>query len=288
MRTLTGNAYAKINLTLDVTGVRADGYHDLESVMHTVSLCDRIVVRQSRTRGILLGCNLPYIPRDGRNLAVRAAEAFFDAAGIADAGLEIHMKKNIPVGAGLGGGSADAAAVLGLLNKMYGRPLALPRLYEIGLSLGADVPFCMRGGAALAKGIGEQLSAAPVMPDCRLVICKPPVSVSTKRAYALLDQSGQLIHPPASPMLDALRAGDLQAVCAALGNSFQTPVETEKPVIGEIRRLLLQKGAMGALMSGSGSAVFGIFAQEALAQTAADALRTRFRETFVVRPLAKV
>lgn len=288
MRTLTGNAYAKINLTLDIAGVRADGYHDLESVMHTVSLCDRIVVRQSRTGGVVLGCNLPYIPRDGRNLAVRAAEAFFEAAGIVGAGLEIHMKKNIPVGAGLGGGSADAAAVLRLLNKMYGRPLALPRLYEIGLSLGADVPFCMRGGAALARGIGEQLSAAPEMPDCHLVICKPPVSVSTRRAYALLDQSEQLEHPPASRMLDALRAKDLQAVCAALGNSFQAPIEAERPVIGEVRRALLEKGAMGALMSGSGSAVFGIFAQETPAQSAAAALRTRFRETFVVRPLPRI
>ncbi len=288
MQTLTGNAYAKINLTLNVTGVRDDGYHELETVMHTVSLCDRIVVRRSQQTGVTLGCNLPYVPRDGRNLAVKAAEAFFAAAGIEGEGLEIHMKKSIPVGAGMAGGSTDAAAVLRLLNKMYGNPLPDGRLSELALSLGADVPFCMRGGAALARGVGEQLSPAPCLPDCWLVICKPPVSVSTKRAYALLDQCPRLTHPQSAPMLDALEQKDLRAVCEALGNSFQAPIEAERPIIGEARRALMENGAMGALMSGSGSSVFGVFRCEKHARKAAGTLKRRYRETFVARPVAHI
>ena len=263
MRVLTGNAYAKINLTLDVAGVRSDGYHELETIMHTVSLCDRIVVRRSLQKGITLGCNLPYVPRDGRNLAVQAAEVFFAAAGIENTGIEIHMKKNIPVGAGMAGGSTDAAAVLRMLNRMYGNPLPRRRLSDLALSLGADVPFC-------------------------LVICKPPVSVSTKRAYALIDRYAGLAHPPAAPMLEALERKDLRGVCAALGNSFQAPVEAERPVVGEVRRALLESGAMGALMSGSGSAVFGIFRCERHALRAAETLKKRFRETFVARPIGQI
>ncbi len=288
MRVLTGNAYAKINLTLDVAGVRSDGYHELETIMHTVSLCDRIVVRRSLQKGITLGCNLPYVPRDGRNLAVQAAEVFFAAAGIENTGIEIHMKKNIPVGAGMAGGSTDAAAVLRMLNRMYGNPLPRRRLSDLALSLGADVPFCLEGGAALARGVGERLSPAPCLPGCWLVICKPPVSVSTKRAYALIDRYAGLAHPPAAPMLEALERKDLRGVCAALGNSFQAPVEAERPVVGEVRRALLESGAMGALMSGSGSAVFGIFRCERHALRAAETLKKRFRETFVARPIGQI
>ncbi len=286
MRTLSANAYAKINLTLNITGRREDGYHTLESVMHTVSLCDRVLLRQSRSGCITLGCNLPYLPRDGRNLAVRAAEGFFAAAGFRNPGLEIHIKKVIPVGAGMAGGSTDAAAVLRLLDRMYRHPLSRNRMDELALSLGADVPFCMRRGAALAAGIGEELSPAPPLPDCHLVICKPPVPVSTKRAYGLLDECAALEHPPAAAMLSALEKANLRSVCAALGNSFQTPIEEDKPVIGDIRRVLLAQGAMGALMSGSGSAVFGIFEELKPAQNAAAALRTRFRDVFLVKPVS--
>lgn len=286
MRTLSANAYAKINLTLDITGRREDGYHMLETVMHTVSLCDRVLLRRSRSGSITLGCNLPYLPRDGKNLAVRAAEGFFAAAGIRNPGLEIHIKKVIPVGAGMAGGSTDAAAVLRLLDRMYRRPLSHEQMDALALSLGADVPFCLRRGAALAVGIGEKLSPAAPLPDCHLVICKPPVSVSTKRAYSLIDECPALEHPPAANMLSALEKASLRDVCAALGNSFQAPIEAERPVIGDIRRALLAQGAMGALMSGSGSAVFGIFEELKPAQKAAAALRARFRDVFLARPVS--
>ncbi len=288
MQTFSANAYAKINLTLDVTGRREDGYHTIETVMHTVSLCDRVLIRRSCSGRVTLGCNLPYLPRDGRNLAVRAAEAFFRTAGLENPGLEIHIRKNIPVGAGMAGGSTDAAAVLRLLGRMYKNAVPRETMYELALELGADVPFCMQGGAALALGIGERLKPADPLPDCHLVICKPPVSVSTQKAYALLDQSRQLLHPPAQPVLDALQRGDLRAVCAGLGNSFQGPIEAEKPVIGVIRAELLRLGALGALMSGSGSAVFGVFAGEEPAQAAAAALKRRYRDTFLARPVARV
>ncbi len=286
--TFSEKAYAKINLTLDVTGQRGDGYHTIETVMHTVSLYDRVLVRRREEPGIVLSCNLPYLPRDGRNLAVRAAQAFLLAAGLGGQGLDICIKKRIPVGAGLAGGSTDAAAVLRVLDRMYGSPIPYPDLLELALSLGADVPFCMKGGAAVARGIGELLQDAPALPECWIVLCKPPVSVSTRAAYALLDGWGELEHPAAAPAVDALERGDLRGLCKALGNSFQQPIEKEKPIILKIRQELLRSGAQGALMSGSGSAVFGIFEDQAAAREAARRLSGRYRDTHLAQPVARI
>ena len=289
MQALSTNAYAKINLTLDITGRRDDGYHTLESVMHTVSLCDRVLVRlHDEGEGVTLGCNLPYLPRDGRNLAVRAAALFWERSGLPPRRVEIHIKKAIPVGAGMAGGSTDAAAVLRLLNRMAGFPFSRQALAALALELGADVPFCLRIGAALACGIGEKLKPAPALPPCHIVVCKPPVSVSTKRAYELIDACHDLLHPPAEAMLAALESGSFDAVCAALGNSMAGPIEGEKPQIADIRRQLLALGAGGAMMSGSGSAVFALFREKAAAEEAACALGGQWREVFLCKPVCSV
>ena len=180
MTTLFEPAYAKVNLTLDILGVREDGYHELETVFQAIDLCDLVAVSVHRQGGISLRCNLPYLPTDGRNLAVKAAEAFFRAAGVENPGLHINIKKVIPVGAGMAGGSTDAACVLRLLNRAFGLPLSDKKLAETALTLGADVPFCLWGGTALAGGVGEKLKPLSPMPDCFLVVGKPSFSVSTK------------------------------------------------------------------------------------------------------------
>ncbi len=288
MQAVSTNAYAKINLTLDITGRRGDGYHTLESVMHTISLCDRVLVRLREGEGITLGCNLPYLPRDGKNLAVRAAALFWQKSGLTPQATEIHIKKAIPVGAGMAGGSTDAAAVLRLLNRMTGFPFSRVALAELALELGADVPFCLRIGAALASGIGEKLKTVPALPPCHIVVCKPLVSVSTKRAYELVDACDGLTHPPAGVMLDALARRDFDAVCAALGNSMAEPIEREKPQIADIRRQLLQLGAQGAVMTGSGSAVFALFRKKAAAEAAARIMGESWREVFLCKPVCSV
>lgn len=288
MRGMFVDTPAKINLILNITGKREDGYHTLESVMQTVSLYDRVLIRPAKESGLTLGCNLPWLPRDRRNLAWRAAEAFFTAAELPCPGLEIHIKKCIPVGAGMAGGSTDAAAVLRILSALYPDALAMPQLMELALSLGADVPFCMRGGAMLAQGIGEALTQVAPMPDCAIVLCKPPFSVSTKRAYELIDRREPPSARPIAQLLSAMEAGDVLRVAQALGNTMEPALFAERPRIAEIKERLLSLGAQGALMSGSGSAVFGIFAEENAARAAEAELKKHWREVFRVRPVAKL
>lgn len=289
MRGLFVDTPAKINLILNITGRREDGYHTLRSVMQTVSLYDRVLVRPTEGGGIVIGCNLPWLPRDRRNLAWRAAESFFVAAGIPCPGIAIHIKKSIPVGAGMAGGSTDAAAVLRILAALYSDALPDERLMELALSLGADVPFCMRGGAMLAEGIGEELTPVPSMPDCPIVICKPPISVSTKRAYELVDAYRDAPPPyPIEPLLAAMHSGDAAGVARALGNTMEAPLFAERPRIGEIKAQLLSLGAQGAVMSGSGSAVLGIFEHDTAARHAEAELKKRWREVFRVRPVAQL
>ena len=287
MRTFEEKAFAKLNLYLGIHGLREDGYHELETVFQAIDLCDLVAVSVHRQGGISLRCNLPYLPTDGRNLAVKAAEAFFRATDLENPGLNINIKKIIPVGAGMAGGSTDAACVLRLLNRAFGMPLCDKKLAETALALGADVPFCLRGGTALAKGVGEKLKVLKPMPDCFFVVAKPNFSVATKDAFQLYDRQPAQRYPASAALLEDLERGDLQGVADHLYNALEGPVGGEKPLILRLRERLLENGALGARMTGSGSAVFGIFETQEQADLAASQARRLCRSVFVCRPLAR-
>ena len=278
-------ARAKINLTLDVTGKREDGYHLVEMVMQSVDLHDDVrvtVVRgEKKPRGIVLSCSLPFLPTDERNLAYRAAELFYKETGTTLETCEIFIEKRIPIAAGLAGGSTDAAAVLRALNQLHDTGLSRDRLCEIGLKLGADVPYCLRGGTMLAQGIGEELSLLPDMPHCWVVLCKPPFAVPTKEVYQEIDSVDILEHPDNKGMMAALNQEDYEGVCAYLSNVMETVTAAKRRQIGEIKSFLAENGADGTLMSGSGPTVYGLFSDESRAKTAAKMLRRRFADTFL-------
>lgn len=284
MRYLYDKAYAKLNLYLRVDRARTDGYHDLTTVFQSVALHDELSVALHNRGGISLRCNLPWLPTDSRNLAVRAAECFFETSGISNQGLYLNIRKNIPVGAGMAGGSTDAAAVLRTLNRAYGAPLSKEELSAIALTLGADVPFCLTGGTALAKGVGEQLRPIPAMPTCPIVICKPPFSVSTKAAFERFDAFPHQDAPDEQAMCTALRSADLKKITAALYNSLEAPVETARPVIRDIRLRLIRLGAQNARMTGSGAAVFSFFSNEKAAKHAYETLKKQYTETYLTKP----
>ena len=289
MITTEEKAYAKINIGLDVLGRRPDGYHELRMVMQTIGLCDDVILTLTGADGekapeIRILCDTPGVPTDRRNLAYRAAEAFFahlynkkaEAAavgstgrGVADAApglqpgdlLEIHLVKRIPAAAGLAGGSSDAAAVLRGLNRLLKAGVGEAALREIALPLGADVPYCVSGGTALAEGIGEVLTRLPDFPDCGIVLVKPPFDCSTAEIYGNLH--AELLrpaeHPDMESVLAAVRSGDLRTAAERMGNVLEKPALGMHPEIAGIKERLLHAGAAGASMSGSGSAVFGIF-----------------------------
>ena len=281
----TVRARAKINLTLDVTGRREDGYHTVEMVMQSIALHDTVRVTtihgEKKPRGIVLSCSLPFLPTDERNLAYRAAELFYKETGALLETCEIHIEKRIPVAAGLAGGSTDAAAVLRALNALHTAGLTDDELCEMGLKLGADVPFCLRGGTMLAQGIGEELSLLPDMPHCGVVLCKPPFAVPTKEVYQEIDCVDILEHPDNTGMMAALNQEDYEGVCAYLSNVMETVTAAKRRQIGEIKSFLAENGADGTLMSGSGPTVYGLFSDESRAKTAAKMLRRRFADTFL-------
>ena len=278
-------ARAKINLTLDVTGRREDGYHTVEMVMQSVALHDTVRVTvthgEKKPRGIVLTCSMPFLPTDERNLAYRAAELFYKQTGVLLETCEIHIEKRIPMAAGLAGGSADAAAVLRALNALHEAGLTDDELCEMGLKLGADVPFCLRGGTMLARGIGEELSALPEMPHCWVVLCKPPFAVPTKEVYQEIDSVPLTQRPDTEGMKQALENGDYQGVCGRLMNVMETVTATKRRQIGEIRAVLRENGADATLMSGSGPTVYGLFSDRTAADAAATVLARRFSETFL-------
>ena len=282
MRRLYTKAYAKLNLSLDITGVRPDGYHELIMVMQTTTLYDNVALeRLTEADGIRSRSNLRYIPNDSRNLGVKAASAFFDHTGIR-AGVSINIKKNIPVGSGMGGGSADAAAVLRGLNQMFGYPLDRKALEDLGATVGSDVPFCIAGGTQLATGRGEVLSDLPPLPDCSIVICKPSFSISTPELYRRIDDTEILHHPNTQALLEGLDKGDLSQICKNMYNVFEeTPLE-QFVTIRQIRQTLMDQGALGSMMTGSGSAVFGIFDDPDRANSAHEALKAEYPFCFHV------
>ncbi len=274
-------AFGKINLTLDVVGRRRDGYHLLDTVMQTVSIWDELEIQIGGERGVRLECNRESLPLDSKNTVYRAAKFFLEDQGLVNEGLTIYIHKFIPSRSGMGGGSADAAAVLRGLNEMYGAGLSDEKLMELGAKVGADVPFCVTGGAARCTGTGTEVSPAPMMPECWLVVCKPPAGMSTPRAYALLDQY-PLSSTQATPrMMDALEAGNLRRVAKGLANRFDETIRMAQ--VRGVKRAMLGIGALGAMMTGSGSGVYGIFETEQQAKAAMKGLEG-LGKVFLVRP----
>lgn len=281
-------AYAKLNLSLDVLGKLPGGYHEMKMVMQTASLCDDVRIELADDGAVSVQSNYSFLPRNENNIAVKAAAAFFDAAGLRGKGARITLRKRIPVGAGLGGGSADAAAVLRGLNTLCGAGMRADELETLGAALGSDVPFCIRGGTRLAVGRGEQLLPAPEMPMCGIVICKPRFSIRTPELFARIDDRRSRVHPDTDGLLNAMAAGDLGAMARRMFNVFEDVLPRRCSEIGVIKSALLDRGALGAVMSGTGSAVFGIFPGQAEADTAAAALRESYRECFASQPVREL
>lgn len=276
-------AYAKVNLTLDVLGKRKDGYHDLSMVMETVDLCDTLRFTHSG-EGVCVTTNLSYLPTGQGNLAAAAARAFARVTGVALGGLAIHIEKRIPVCAGTAGGSSDAAAVLRYLNRQTGAALSDEVLQSIAQSVGSDVPYCVTGGTALAQGRGEVLTPLPPLPECFFVLCKPPFSISTPALFAELDRHKLSRHPDTKGVLAALEAGNLAGVGRRLYNVFEDVLPPRQGrAVQELKNRLITAGALGAVMTGTGSTVYGLFADQAAAQRAWEELREGYEETFLCR-----
>ncbi len=265
-------AFAKINLGLDVLGKREDGYHEVRMIMQTIRMYDQLDMRKSVEPGIHLTTNKKYIPVDENNLVWRAAKLMMDTCGIIE-GVSIHLHKVIPVAAGMAGGSSDAAATLIGMNRLFHCGLSKEKLMELGVQIGADVPYCVLRGTALAEGIGEKLTVLPPMPDCWILIGKPGISVSTKYVYTTLDLNTDTVHPDIDGMKKALEDGNLYGITERMGNVLQDVTIPAYPEVERIKEQMKTLGAVNAMMSGSGPTVFGIFDNEEKAQKACQKLR---------------
>lgn len=285
MITLYEGAFAKINLTLDVTGKRPDGYHDIKSVMQTISIRDDIEIDVDTDKEWELSCTDDSIPCDGRNLAWKAAEVYFSATGKSTTGLAIRITKRIPSQAGLGGGSADAAAVLRALNRHYDNPLSILALAELGAQVGSDVPFCVLCGTAMVEGRGERLRKLPDMPDCCFVVCKPPFSSSTPELYKKLDESVIARRPNNQAMESALLAGDLEKVAENVWNVFDPIVTQDHLELNYIKSIFNSYGSIAQQMTGSGSAVFAIVPDFEFAAVICNMLKENYPQVYIAKPV---
>lgn len=276
-------ACAKLNLSLDVLDKRPDGYHEMKMVMQTVTLRDKLTLETGTGTPLHMQSNLGFLPADEHNLAAAAALAFCRETGADPGGLSIKLEKTIPVCAGMAGGSADAAAVLRGLNEALGLRVSRQRLEEIGALVGSDVPYCVGGGTALAEGRGEILAPLPPLPHCQVVLCKPAFSVSTPELFRTLDGCRIRRRPDTAGLLAALEAGDLPGVARRMYNVFEDALPRRRyQQVCAIKTALIQHGALGASMSGTGSTVFGLFDRRAAAEEAFAALKQLYRETFLV------
>lgn len=281
-------AFAKLNLSIDVLSRRRDGYHEMLMVMQSAALCDRLSIRLTDDGIFRARTGLRYLPGDERNIAVRAARLFFAKADIPCSGAQLMIEKNIPVGAGMGGGSSDAAAVLRALNHHFGHPLGLEELKAAGASLGLDVPFCVLGGTALATGRGERLRELAPMPPCYIVICKPEFSISTASLFAKLDCE-KIRHRPDTPgIIGALEKGDLCGLSQRMYNIFEGVLPRQYGEVFVIKKKLLDNGAMGVSMTGTGPAVFGLFSQWEDADFACSRLRREYKSCCLTQTLGKL
>lgn len=285
MTTLNEGAFAKLNLTLDVVGKRPDGYHDLQSVMQTISIRDDVQIDIGTGKPWKLTCTKDGIPTDERNLAWKAAKIFFDATGKDPDGLEIRITKRIPSEAGMGGGSADAAAVLRALNRHYDNPFSILALAELGAGVGSDVPFCTVCGTAMVEGRGERIRKLPDMPDCVFVVCKPDFSSSTPALYKKLDETAIAKHPDNRAMESALLAGDLGKVAQNLYNVFDPVVTADHLELNYIKSIFNSYGSIGQQMTGSGSAVFGIVPDFEFAAVICNMLKDNYPNVYIAKPV---
>ena len=284
MKTLT--APAKVNLALDILDTRPDGYHDMKMVMQTISLCDTVSVEETAA-GFELRTDGDFIPAGKKTLEQRAAEAFFEAAGLPMPGLRVTLEKVTPAYAGLGGGSADVAALLRILRDTYAPELSTEELERIGFTVGSDMPFCVRGGTALAEGRGEVLTDLKPLPDCWFVLCKPDFGIPTPSLFALVDGGELTCRPDIGGMGLALESGDLAGVAARLGNVFEEVLPEEYHEVFTIKNRLMELGALNAAMSGSGPTVFGIFSEQETAKRAAEVLKETYQQTYLAVPVKK-
>lgn len=285
MTTLYEGAFAKLNLTLDVLGKREDGYHDLKSVMQTISVRDDVEIDVGTGKPWTLECSKEGIPTDETNLAWKAAKVYCDAMNKDPDGIAIRITKRIPSGAGMGGGSADAAAVLRALNRHYGEPLSILALAELGAQVGSDVPFCTLCGTAMVEGRGERLRKLPNMPECVFVVCKPDFSISTPELYRKLDETAIAKHPDNSAMESALLMGDINRIADNVFNVFDPVVTQEHLELNYIKSICNSYGSLGQQMTGSGSAVFAIMPNFEYAAVVCNMLKDNYPQVFIAMPV---
>ena len=285
MNTIQMKAYGKVNLGLDVLRRREDGYHEVRMIMQTVQLYDKITMEERHREGIELETNLPFLPVNENNIAYRAARMLMEEFHI-PGGLNIKIEKHIPVAAGMAGGSTDGAAVLYGVNQIYQLGLTKRQLMERGVRLGADVPYCIMRGTVLSEGIGEILTPVASMPDCHILVAKPPISVSTKYVYEHLKLDLVKRRPDIDGMIEALEAGNLKGVAESMENVLETVTIPEHPEIEAIKDVMRSGGALNAMMSGSGPTVFGIFDDEEKGMWTRDILRngTLAKQVYLVKP----
>lgn len=283
MTTLYEGAFAKVNLTLDVLGKRTDGYHDIKSVMQTISLRDDIQIDLGTRKPWSIICDKEDVPTDETNLCWKAAKLFFDTTKNDPDGLTVRITKRIPMQAGLGGGSADAAAVLRALNRHYNAPFSLPALAELGAAVGSDVPFCVLCGTAVVEGRGERIRKLPDLPECIFVVCKPDFSVSTPELYKAIDEKVIAKRPDLQAMESAMLAGDLPAIAENVGNVFDPIVSADHLELNYIKSIFNSYGAVGYQMTGSGSAVFGIVSEFENAAVICNMLKDNYPQVFIAK-----
>ena len=274
-------AYAKINISLDVVGKRDDGYHLLKMIMQNIELYDEIELTKI-DEGIKITCNKVFVPTDERNLAYKAAKAFKDKYNIKQ-GVKIDIRKNIPVSAGLAGGSTDCAAVLRSMNKLFKVNAPMSELMEIGVKRGADVPYCLQGGTALCEGIGEEITKLPPFKNQIVVLVKPPFAVSTKDVYKAFDINKAIIHPKTERIISAMKVYDLNSVCSNMKNLLENVTLRKFPVINNIKCQMINYGAVGTMMSGSGPSVFAFFNDMYKAQLCFEEMKKKYKDVFITR-----
>ncbi|MDB1923777.1 4-(cytidine 5'-diphospho)-2-C-methyl-D-erythritol kinase [Clostridium tertium] len=276
-------AYAKVNISLDIVGKREDGYHLLEMIMQSIDLYDEIVIEKQK-REITIKCNKPYVPTDERNLAYKAAQLFIEKYDI-DSGVNINIKKNIPVCAGLAGGSTDAATVLKIMNSLFNINASDEELMILGLKLGADVPYCIKGGTALCKGIGEEVTALKGFKDKVIVLVKPPFGVSTNSVYQEFNIEKARNHPNTNLIIDAINNDNLKMVCDNMKNLLENVTLRKHKILINIKEEMRHNGAMGTMMSGSGPTVFAFFDDMLKAQRCFEKMKEKYSDVFITRTI---
>lgn len=278
-------AFAKINLLLDIVAKRTDGYHDLFMVMQSIGVYDTVSVAKNDTGEIKITCNIDNIPLDRKNIAYKAAELFFEKTNIENTGIDIDIVKRIPHSAGLAGGSADGAAVLVALNKLYSAGLSDDELCGIGVKVGADVPFCIKGGTLLAQGVGDVLSKFKPLKKCYIVLAKPEAGVNTAQAYSQFDKVGKTHTPDKIAMINAIQNGEISDVASNMENVFEQFIDVPDKV--EIKYIMRESGALGTCMSGSGPTVFAIYDDEEKAKSVLDKLKPYAKDILLTEPVEK-